>query len=164
MLESLDGKEDSWYNQTKELEKLYAVLVGNALLYAAFITYLGRHPLATRSNILRNWYESNKKIGLPGMYFFANMIDSFLVSEDFSAEQFLPSVQLSEWIRLGLSSDQQSKQNAVIITTSNKWCFIIDPGSEISAMNPSSHVIYRTTSSEVDKELRESQSSESIRS
>lgn len=75
----MDGKEDAWYNQTKELDRLNAVLVGNALLYAAFITYLGRHPLATRSNILRNWYEHNKKIGLPGIYFISLHMEHLMI-------------------------------------------------------------------------------------
>jgi dynein heavy chain len=115
-LVSLLGGEASRWQKTADMLAIdLENLIGNIIIAAAFISYLGPFTLKYRTTLQESWIRFLKKQGVP-------------VASDFSLERILADpVQIREWTLSGLPADQLSKDNAIIITTGRRWPLIIDP-------------------------------------
>ena len=65
ILDSLDGKETEWLNKVKSLDEILNKLVGNSLLYSAYVIYLATYDVQTRKKMSRMWLEKAHLVGLP---------------------------------------------------------------------------------------------------
>jgi dynein heavy chain len=118
ILESLDGKGEDWTNKIKKNETTLSRLVGNVLLYAAAITYLGPYDSATRKRIIPSWIDKCHSLGVP-------------YDPDFSIDMFTSELEFREWHRLGLPTDLKNKENAILLLKNSRWPFLIDPEGQV---------------------------------
>jgi dynein heavy chain len=111
----LGGEAERWQKTADLLALDLENLIGNIIIAAACISYLGPFTLSYRASLQESWIKFLKKQGVP-------------VASDFSLERILADpVQIREWSLRGLPADQLSKDNAIIITTGRRWPLIIDP-------------------------------------
>lgn len=109
LLEKLSGEGSRWNAQTKSIQESLKALPRNALLAAAFITYLGGASEDVRKRVCQEW---SKMVGLASFNFMKIM----------STE----SDQLT-WKHQGLPSDVLSMENALVILNCNTVPLIVDP-------------------------------------
>ena len=90
-------------------------LVGDILVAAGIISYLGAFPQTLRNATVKYWlYECN--------------LANILVSSSFSLSNSLGDpVQIRQWTMHGLPSDNFSIENGIIVKYSRKWPLMIDP-------------------------------------
>mmetsp|Transcript_33539 Transcript_33539/g.74227 ORF Transcript_33539/g.74227 Transcript_33539/m.74227 type:complete len:2007 (+) Transcript_33539:3-6023(+) len=114
LLDKLGGEKSRWVSQVKSMDTDLAELPLNALLTAAFITYLPSHPEDVRSRVQDDWL---KYLGLKE-YDFCR----FMSSES----------EMLKWKGEGLPGDDLSMQNAVVILNSTQSPLVIDPSTQAS--------------------------------
>jgi dynein heavy chain len=90
-------------------------LVGNVLLAAGYISYVGPFTATYRAALLQKWMDFCKKAKFP-------------FSEDFSIVRILGDpVTMREWGIQGLPADSLSVENGIICTAAKRWPLLIDP-------------------------------------
>lgn len=108
------GREADYTAKSKDLENKLNLLIGDVLLYSAFIIYLGSYDPSIRKKMLRSWHDRCQELQLP-------------TSDNFSVDIFSSSLQIREWHKLGLPIDPESIENAILIRNHPKWTYIFDP-------------------------------------
>lgn len=101
----------------KVLEVDLVNLVGNILLAAGYISYVGPFTAKYRDRLLKQWmaFATTKRIPY---------------SSDFAVERILGDpVHIREWCIQGLPADDLSIENAIISTQAKRWPLLIDPQS-----------------------------------
>lgn len=94
--------------------------MGDALLAAGYVAYLGAFPASVRSTIIAKWQNSFAQIGL-------------LYSKDFSLVTFCSSPQdIKTWVAAGLPPDTHSLENAIIVCNSSRPALLLDPQKQVS--------------------------------
>jgi dynein heavy chain len=107
-----------WAQAIKVLEKQLVNLVGNVLLGAGFISYVGTFTQNYRVTLLKSWMKHLTENNIP-------------FSHDFSLEtQLGDPVLIREWCIKGLPADNLSVANGIIATSAKRWPLIIDPQSQ----------------------------------
>jgi dynein heavy chain len=117
----LEGECARWEKCAEELRGAWTGVVGDALLAAGHVAYLGRVPRKLRESQVRAWQAALREIRLPFSEGF-----SFL---RFCAEQHT----VQEWVAAGLPNDRQSLENAVMVRYAQRWVKVADPQSQASA-------------------------------
>ena len=112
LLGKLSGERARWEAQVKTLSSGLDALTYNAMLAAAFTSYLGGCPEDQRRAALAEWQD---KMGLK---FFEFM--NFMSSES----------ELLQWKQEGLPSDNLSMENSLVILNSSQVPFVIDPNGQ----------------------------------
>ncbi|TRY86535.1 hypothetical protein DNTS_031645, partial [Danionella cerebrum] len=106
LVSGLAGERVRW--EETGLEKNMSCLVGDCLLAAAFLSYMGPFLSSYRDELVR-------KLKLP-------------CSPGFSFAIFLSKpTAVREWNIQGLPSDAFSTENGVIVTRGNRWPLMVDP-------------------------------------
>jgi dynein heavy chain len=93
-------------------------LVGNIMIAAGYVSYVGPFTANFRKSLIDHWmkYAIEKKIPY---------------SDDFSIEGVLGDpVMIREWNIQGLPADSLSIENGVISSAAKRWPLLIDPQSQ----------------------------------
>ena len=115
LVTGLSSESKRWAESAKALEGDLKNLVGNIMLAAGFVAYLGPFTLAYRQSLLDGWisFARSQRVS---------------VNTNFSPEKILAdAVEVREWTLAGLPADQLSIDNAIIVTRGRRWPLIIDP-------------------------------------
>ncbi|XP_069998938.1 cytoplasmic dynein 2 heavy chain 1 isoform X2 [Penaeus vannamei] len=111
LVTKLEGEYKRWSQQVSELDSDVQDLPREAVLAAAFITYLSEAPEDARKATLMHWSK-------------------MLHVEDFDLRKFASTEREQlQWKSEGLPSDQLSIENALVILQSAMTPFLIDPSS-----------------------------------
>lgn len=90
-------------------------LIGNTLLAAASIAYSGAFTFNYRKDLLRQWLTACNDFQVP-------------LSPDYNVVNYLTEpIKIQDWRNRGLPHDQVSVENAIFITNTPRWPYIIDP-------------------------------------
>ncbi|KAK3262625.1 hypothetical protein CYMTET_28529 [Cymbomonas tetramitiformis] len=120
LLAALSGETERWRVTLRELHERQLSVVGDAVLAAAQVTYLGPYASKTRQDLLMKWKERARENGLP-------------VSEDCSLENFwLEKGERDEWRDTDLPADPLAMSNAIIMQRSARWPLLLDPQRQAS--------------------------------
>ncbi len=95
-------------------------LYGNSLLAAASIAYSGAFSSKYRQNLLTKWLKTCEQHKVP-------------VSDDYDLVKYMAEpTKVQDWMNHGLPRDQISVENAIFITNTRRWPYIIDPQAQAS--------------------------------
>ena len=113
LLEKLSGERTRWSETVRTIEQQTLGLPIQTLMAAGFATYLGKTPEDTRVEALREWSQ---------------LCD--LDRGDFDFRRLMSTEsQMLQWKADGLPADAVSMENAIVITSSARPLFIIDPAN-----------------------------------
>lgn len=117
----LEGECARWEKCAGELREKWRGVVGDALLAAGHVAYLGRIPRKLRESQIAEWQEALRNIRLT-------------FSKEFSLLGFCVDQQtVQEWVAAGLPNDRQSLENAVMVKYAQRWVKIADPQNQAAA-------------------------------
>ena len=120
LLKSLGHESKRWSKSSDGFQSMMRGLVGDGLLMAAFLTYFGFFDFKTRSILLSKWKDSLDLLGIehrPDL----GIVESLSHASD-----------RMKWQSQGLSGDQLSLENGVILNSCVRFPLVIDPsGSAI---------------------------------
>ncbi|KAK2951927.1 putative Dynein beta chain, ciliary [Blattamonas nauphoetae] len=116
LVNGLASEAVRWRENVDAFKKQETTLVGDVLLASAFISYVGPFTKKYRVDLLENkWIPFMKKNNIP----LSDGIDVLhLLTDD---------AQIAQWNNEGLPTDRLSTENAVIVTTCERWPLLIDP-------------------------------------
>ncbi|XP_075914114.1 dynein axonemal heavy chain 2-like [Petromyzon marinus] len=116
LVAGLAGEKARWELTVQGLEVDLGFVVGDCLMAAAFLSYMGPFLSNYREQIVSNiWMKQMRELGVP-------------CSPAFSFSAFLSSPTTArEWSRQGLPSDSFSTENGIIVTRGARWPLMIDP-------------------------------------
>jgi dynein heavy chain len=115
LIGGLANTKEGWGIRTEELKKLYEVLVGDALMTAAFQSYAGPFPSEYRDVMLEGFIKKVKDLKVPH-------------SKDYQFCFFLTKpTEFLKWSFQGLPDDNFSKDNGVLVTKGRRYPLMIDP-------------------------------------
>ncbi|KAE8615220.1 hypothetical protein XENTR_v10008446 [Xenopus tropicalis] len=115
LINGLGGEKERWTNIAMQLEDTYQNIVGDLLLSAGVVAYLGSFTPKFRQEILKEWFRMCKGKHIP-------------VSDGFALTSTLGDpVKIMEWQFHGLPKDNFSVENAIIVTSAQRWPLMIDP-------------------------------------
>ncbi|XP_076448252.1 dynein axonemal heavy chain 3-like [Babylonia areolata] len=115
LISGLGGEKSRWTQNIEDLTEQYTNIIGDVLLSAAVVAYLGPFILDFRQDCLKEWYSMCKEKGIP-------------ISESFSLSHTLGDpVIIRDWQIAGLPADNYSVDNAIIVQNANRWPLMIDP-------------------------------------
>ena len=104
LLGGLGGEKVRWIASADQLGKDMINLVGNMLISAGFIAYLGPFTAQFRKAITAQWVNLCKSKAIPS-------------DENFSLERILANpVVVREWQIMGLPADEFSTENGMLTT------------------------------------------------
>ena len=111
----LGGEETRWRETVGVLKAAYDNILGDVIVCAATISYLGPFTTDFRLQLVKSWQEGLRNFGIPHT---ANCnLESTL----------LDPVKVRSWQLCLLPSDSLSTQNAIIIDNGRRWPLLIDP-------------------------------------
>lgn len=114
----LADESKRWTSTVKVLEVDLINLIGNIILAAGFISYVGTFTSKYRDQLLKEWMKTCIEKKIP-------------YSSDFSVERILGDpVQIRQWGIKGLPADSLSIENGIIVTQAKRWPLMIDPQSQ----------------------------------
>ena len=115
LIGGLGGEKDRWGKAAESLQQQYDNLVGDALIAAGCVAYLGVFTSAFRSGCVADWTQALHERQIPS-------------SEEFSLTATLGEpVTIRDWVLKGLPNDRFSIENAIIVNKSRRWPLMIDP-------------------------------------
>ncbi|XP_041348477.1 dynein heavy chain 3, axonemal-like isoform X2 [Gigantopelta aegis] len=118
LISGLGGEKTRWTQNVEQLTETYDNIVGDVLLSASIIAYLGPFILDYRQECIKEWYDNCVKRNIP-------------VSEVFSLSNTLGDpVKIRDWQIAGLPVDNYSVDNAIIVMSANRWPLMIDPQAQ----------------------------------
>ncbi|KAM4844901.1 dynein axonemal heavy chain 2 isoform 2-T2 [Thomomys bottae] len=119
LVSGLAGEKARWEETVQGLEEDLGYLVGDCLLAAAFLSYMGPFLTNYRDEIVNQiWIRKIWELQVP-------------CSPRFAIENFLTNpTKVRDWNIQGLPSDAFSTENGVIVTRGNRWALMIDPQAQ----------------------------------
>ncbi|XP_048653960.1 dynein axonemal heavy chain 2 isoform X2 [Marmota marmota marmota] len=119
LVSGLAGEKARWEETVKGLEENLGYLVGDCLLAAAFLSYMGPFLTNYRDEIVNQiWMKKIWELQVP-------------CSPNFAIENFLTNpTKVRDWNIQGLPSDSFSTENGIIVTRGNRWALMIDPQAQ----------------------------------
>ncbi|XP_064622088.1 dynein axonemal heavy chain 6-like isoform X2 [Lineus longissimus] len=120
LIEALSGEKDRWKEMAEGLDFRLKGLVGDTLVSAATVAYLGAFTAKYRKEQIQVWVNMCKEADIP-------------ISEEYDfVRSIVDATQVLRWHNLGLPNDTHSTENAVIVKKSRKWPLLIDPQGQAS--------------------------------
>jgi dynein heavy chain, axonemal len=115
LIGGLGGEKQRWSENAKNLHKSLGNVVGDVLLGAGCIAYLGYFSTEYRNEILREWNKLclNKKLPCTEKFSLVNILGN--------------PMEVRQWSLCGLPSDNFSVENGIIVVNSRRWSLLIDP-------------------------------------
>uniref|UniRef100_A0A8C0I316 Dynein axonemal heavy chain 2 n=1 Tax=Balaenoptera musculus TaxID=9771 RepID=A0A8C0I316_BALMU len=119
LVSGLAGEKARWEETVKGLEGDLGYLVGDCLLAAAFLSYMGPFLTNYRDEIVNQiWIRKISELQVP-------------CSPHFTFDKFLSNpTKVRDWNIQGLPSDAFSTENGIIVTRGNRWALMIDPQAQ----------------------------------
>ncbi|XP_071375886.1 dynein axonemal heavy chain 2, partial [Centroberyx affinis] len=115
LVSGLAGERLRWEETVAGLEKNMGYLVGDCLLAASFLSYMGPFLSNYRDELVAIWMKEVRDLEVP-------------CSPGFSFAVFLSKpTAVRDWNIQGLPSDAFSTENGVIVTRGNRWPLMVDP-------------------------------------
>eukprot|EP00736_Rhodelphis_marinus_P009344 Rmarinus@m.3249 len=112
----LASEKDRWTKEIGNLKESRVRLVGDCLLGAAFLSYMGAFTFDYREKMVYDiWYNDIIQKGIP-------------VTEGFTVDKLLTNdVEMSKWASEGLPSDDLSIQNGILTKMGSRFPLCVDP-------------------------------------
>lgn len=116
LVKGLAGENKRWGENVKDLQANIKSVIGNALLAAAFVSYIGAFSAKLRQELWKNiWLTDLNLRQIP-------------ITLDIDPLKILTTeAKKAAWKNEGLPSDQMSLENAAVISACSRWPLIIDP-------------------------------------
>lgn len=116
LVSGLAGEKERWENTVQDLETRMGYLVGDCLIAAAFLSYMGPFLSNYREELVsKHWIKEIHNLGVPR-------------DPNFNFCSFMARPTLvREWNIQGLPGDSFSTENGIIVTQSSRWPLMIDP-------------------------------------
>lgn len=115
LIGGLGGERARWESMVADLAKYSDLMLGDALLSASSVVYMGPFPTQYRAGLLSEWVGFLADAGISH-------------SDSFSLSSVLGDpMRIRSWHLSGLLHDTQSTENAIIMSESRQWPLIIDP-------------------------------------
>ena len=116
LVNGLASEGKRWAMEIEELRKQESLLVGNVMLSAAFVSYIGAFNAQFRKRLWKDlWLEDINSKGIP----ISDAVDPISMLTDEAAN----ATMYSE----GLPADRISTENGSIINKCSRWPLMIDP-------------------------------------
>ncbi|ESO83512.1 hypothetical protein LOTGIDRAFT_133247 [Lottia gigantea] len=144
LIKALDGEKVRWADSVKTLDFKLEGLVGDTLVGAAAVSYLGAFTATYRKQLVKTWVEMCQTVDIP-------------ISKSFDlARSMVDDNQVMKWHNEGLPRDNHSKENAMFVKRARKWPLLIDPqgqalnwvkemeGSRLKIVTATDHNLMRT--------------------
>jgi dynein heavy chain 1 len=118
LLASLNFERARWEEESKSFVLARTTVIGDVLLCAGFIAYLGFFDQQIRHMLLTDWKDHIVKAQLP-------------TKPDLAIVEYLsrPDDRVG-WVGCGLPEDDLSTENAIMLTRFNRYPLIIDPSGQ----------------------------------
>lgn len=111
----LGGEEKRWKETVDLLKEAYDNILGDVIVSAATISYLGPFTADFRVNLVSSWQECLQGFNIPH-------------TKGCNLETTLANpVKVRSWQLCSLPSDSLSTQNALIMDNGRRWPLLIDP-------------------------------------
>lgn len=116
LVTGLSSEKERWGNEVSSLGERKGTLVGDCLLSAAFVSYIGAFDNGFRHTLWREtWLPDLESREIP-------------LRMDVSPLDILASEgRIAEWMNERLPADPMSIENGAIITNCDRWPLLIDP-------------------------------------
>ncbi|XP_055607362.1 dynein axonemal heavy chain 3 isoform X2 [Uranotaenia lowii] len=115
LIGGLGGEKRRWSECAHNLHKSLENVIGDVLLAAGSIAYLGCFSIDFRSRIIREWNQITLAKEIP-------------CTEVFSLLTALGNpIEIRSWTNCGLPSDDFSIENGIIVKNARRWALMIDP-------------------------------------
>ena len=115
LIGGLGGEEIRWRDTVLFLTSAYENSLGDVIVSAGTISYLGPFTGPFRNELIKTWQEGLKKYGIPHT---ANCDLEMTLSNP---------VKVRSWRLCSLPSDSLSLQNGIIMDNARRWPLLIDP-------------------------------------
>lgn len=115
LMSGLGGEKTRWTQNVKELSEGYNNLVGDALVSAGTISYLGAFTPEFRQTIVASWQLKLNELSLchtPSCDLRSTLADP---------------IAIRQWSICGLPQDSHSVENAIIMSKGRRYPLLIDP-------------------------------------
>ena len=116
LLEGLASEEKSWDVRAKKLELDAATILGDTILSAGIIAYLGALPKDFREELVASWNKMIKDANIE-------------IDQEFALKKVCSDdLTIGNWVdKFSLPNDSISIDNAIIMEKSGRYPLIIDP-------------------------------------
>ncbi|XP_039753870.1 dynein heavy chain 3, axonemal [Pararge aegeria] len=115
LIGGLGGEKARWTDLARQLQELLSNIIGDVLLSAGFIAYLGPYTVNYRRELVTMWNQRTKDLNIP-------------CSDIYSLVTTLGEpVVIRAWNIAGLPVDAFSIENGIIVEKSRRWALMIDP-------------------------------------
>ncbi|XP_008197222.2 dynein axonemal heavy chain 3 [Tribolium castaneum] len=115
LIGGLGGEKSRWSQTAKDLGGLLGNVIGDVILSAGAVAYLGAFTVDFRNELIRDWNEFCLQLGIP-------------CSENFSLVATMGDpLDIRTWNIAGLPVDNYSIENGIISTKARRWPLMIDP-------------------------------------
>uniref|UniRef100_A0A5K3F774 Dynein_heavy domain-containing protein n=1 Tax=Mesocestoides corti TaxID=53468 RepID=A0A5K3F774_MESCO len=116
LIGGLGGEKDRWSQAAERLQLIYDNLMGDVLVAAGVIAYLGPFTSTFRDACIEDWLT------------LCNSQDGITCSPNFTLTNCLGDpVKIQAWNIFGLPRDAFSIDNSVIVDNGRRWPLMIDP-------------------------------------
>jgi dynein heavy chain len=115
LLLGLGDESVRWEAASKVLEKNLKFVVGDIILAAGFVAYVGPFTAEFRQDLLKLWLQSAEEIDMKA--------DPAWKCADILCDP----AEVREWIIRSLPSDDLSVENGIFVTRGRRWPLMIDP-------------------------------------
>ncbi|XP_049864535.1 dynein axonemal heavy chain 6 [Schistocerca gregaria] len=117
---ALGDEQLRWEKSVKDLKEALITVVGDVLVAAACVAYLGAFTNNYRIELVQKWVEHIMALEIPA-------------SEVFSLINVLADpFEIRQWNVYGLPRDNVSTENAIMVTKGSRWPLMIDPQEQAS--------------------------------
>ncbi|XP_074663059.1 dynein axonemal heavy chain 6-like [Tubulanus polymorphus] len=115
LITALSGEKDRWKEMADSLDFRLKGLVGDTLVSAAAVAYIGAFTAKYRKDLIQQWVQLCRTMAIP-------------ISDEYDlVRSIVDANQVLKWQTEALPSDAHSTENAVIVKKSRKWPLLIDP-------------------------------------
>jgi len=116
LVNGLADEKIRWTNKNKTLANEKMTMIGDAIVSAAFVSYIGPFSADFRGDLWENiWLKDIEQKGIP----FTKGVDPLDVLSN--------ATDRATWSNQGLPADRVSLENAAIVCSSTRYPLIIDP-------------------------------------
>ena len=118
LIGALGGNKVQWIETVKNLNEGRVNMLGDVLLAAGSMSYLGPFQVQYRRQAQALWAKNLHGLLIP-------------CSDDFSVESMIGEPTLiRQWAVFGLPNDSLSVENGIIVAQSSRWPLLIDPQTQ----------------------------------
>ena len=121
LMSGLASEQVRWAQQVSRLTRDQSELVGTIVLAAGCVAYLGPFTAHYRKRMVESWTTKCQELNIP------------VSSRGFSLADIADPVKARLWAQKGLPLDSFSVENAVILTSSRRFCLCIDPQGQANS-------------------------------